>query len=256
MNLRLEAINAVSAKNELLPGLNTSVIRLNVTDLGLTDEIFGRPIKKSFSFSNPIEARVSRINLAMLAEVEKKDGEVGLWLSPPNEIDKRGKILTAVRVGKKVIEYDTTGLTFSSRDFAQFMTSLSPFRRDGYYFLSDKPWKVLESIIPMPLAWQAIRNDQAEMKFNRDVEEALENAEGNVRTYFQAKSGVDIVLACGGGNDSMTLIRKMVSPEGKVSGAEKLFYVKNCGRCGTSIEKHISAGYCCQNCGGVYEGCG
>lgn len=36
-------------------------------------------------------------------------------------------------------------------------------------------------------------------------------------------------------------------------GGEK--YVKNCGNCGAVIEAHISKGYVCKNCSGVYEGC-
>lgn len=32
-------------------------------------------------------------------------------------------------------------------------------------------------------------------------------------------------------------------------------YVKNCGKCGITIEMHITKGYVCKNCGGVYEGC-
>ena len=32
-------------------------------------------------------------------------------------------------------------------------------------------------------------------------------------------------------------------------------YVKRCGNCGAMIEKRISAGYTCSECGGVYKGC-
>ncbi len=246
MNRRLEAINAVTAANELRYDHPTSVIRLAVTNHGLTD-FTGRKVEESFVFSNPHEARISQINLAMLKEVEKKDG-VGLWLSPPDKINQTGKILLAVRSGREIVEYDTTGVTFSGTDFAGFMTSLSAFCHDGYYFLPDMD--IIESIIPMPLVWQGIKNDQAEMKFNEEVEEAMQ--QNDKRQFYRGKFGVDIALACGGTVATL----KLVSPNGEVRVADKLYYVKNCGQCGVTIEKQISAGYCCPNCGGVYEGCG
>lgn len=54
-------------------------------------------------------------------------------------------------------------------------------------------------------------------------------------------------FSCPGGGLSNTLLGKSNVIEAK--------YVKNCGKCGTTIEAHITKGYVCKNCGGVYEGC-
>lgn len=243
---RLEAINAVSAKNELLYGVNTSVIRLGITDYGLTDQITGNPLENSFVFSDSDQARVSRVNLLMLKEVEKKDG-IGLWLSPPDKINQTGKILVAVRQGNEIVEYDTTGVTFSNMNFADFMTSLSKYFRDGYYFLDDMPWDILEGVIPMSKAWEAIRNDQAEIKFNKEVAEAL-LIDRPIRLAFKQKYGVDINLACP--TEQTTIDHKYVSQEGVVSK-----FVRYCGACKIGIFKPMRKGERCPNCHGVYLGC-
>lgn len=54
-------------------------------------------------------------------------------------------------------------------------------------------------------------------------------------------------FSCPGGGLSNTLLGKSNVIEAK--------YVKNCGKCGTTIEAHITKGYVCKSCGGVYEGC-
>jgi hypothetical protein len=38
-------------------------------------------------------------------------------------------------------------------------------------------------------------------------------------------------------------------------GGESKKYVHNCGNCGVVINDHLSKGYKCKNCGGIYEGC-
>ncbi len=43
--------------------------------------------------------------------------------------------------------------------------------------------------------------------------------------------------------------------EVKTLTSEEAKYVKKCGNCGATIEKRISAGYTCSECGGVYKGC-
>lgn len=240
----LNAVNAITARNELLPGIHTSVIRLGITNRGFTDQITGKPVESSFVFSNPEQARISRINLLMLEEAEKKDG-IGLWLSPPDSINQTGKILVAVRQGNEIVEYDTTGLTFSGANFATFMTNLSLFRRDGYYFLPNMD--LLETIIPMPAAWEAIRNDQAEIKFNREVVEALNSGHKNYRVAFREKYGIDIALACP--SNSLSVINKLVSPDGKIKT-----FAKTCGVCGGKINDWIEKGYQCGHCGEVYLG--
>lgn len=258
----LEAVNAVTAKNELLPGLNTSVIRFPITESGLVDPIRKLPIRKSFDFSSSWEARISEFNLAMLEEAEKGSG-IGLWLSPPDKIHKTGKILVAVHDGETVVEYDTTGLTFSGKDFASFMACLSPFYRDGYCFLPNDGWQILEEVISMPKVWEGIRNDQLEMKFNRDVKEALEHAGGDVRLIFREKFGVDIAEACQT-DRGVNLIMKLVAQDGKVN---ELHYVHNCGECGAKIERFIRKGAICKEvvaedekikgrgCDKIYMGC-
>lgn len=54
-------------------------------------------------------------------------------------------------------------------------------------------------------------------------------------------------FSCPGQGLSNTLLGKSNIIEAK--------YVKNCGKCGTTIEAHITKGYVCKNCGGIYEGC-
>lgn len=246
MNQRLEAVNAVTARNELLSGINPSTVRLKFTDAGIIDPLSGKKLEECFDFADPIQKRISEINMKMMKELERRSG-VGIWLNPGRE----NKILIATVNKGDPILYDVTGRAFSATEFASFMTSLSPYAHDGHFFLEDDTaWGILESIIPMPLAWQAIRNDQAEMKFNADVEEVMQRK--NKRRFYQEKHGVDIALACGGTVATL----KLVSPNGEITEAGKLYYVKNCGQCGVVIEKQIPAGYCCPNCGGIFEGCG
>lgn len=248
----LTAVNAVTARNELAPGVNTSVIRLGITEFGIVDQIIHRSIQSSFMFSTPEQAKVSEVNLRMLDEVKDNNG-VGLWLSPPwlsppwlsppDRSNKTGKILVAVRQGREIVEYDTTGLTFSGKDFAGFMTSLSKYSRKGYYFLDEMPWEILETIIPMPEAWAGIRSDQAEIKFNNDVQEIL--GQKDPRKFYLQRDGVDINLAC-----QIGLSVKQVTMEGTVT---KL--IKNCGKCKMQLNMYMKKGDHCPYCRGEYLGC-
>ncbi|MCL4397870.1 hypothetical protein M1403_02455 [Patescibacteria group bacterium] len=238
---RLEAVNAVSAKNELLPGLNTSVIRLNLTNLGIVDPLSGKRIEQTFAAHNHREERETQVNLAMLNELQKNSG-TGVWLSPPDSFYNRGKILVAIREGNQIVEYDITGQTFSGRDFASFITSLAGFSREGYYFLPDP--KILEEVIPMSVIWESIRNDQAEIKFNQEVEEIQH--QNDPKAYFLKKEGVDIDKAC---PKAVEVTQKRIGPDGKIQ-----VFARACGICGKEINDWITKGYRCKHCGEIYLG--
>lgn len=255
MNLRLEAVNAVTALNEVLPSSippeqRTSVIRLRFTNRGVADPVTNKLVKDSFSFSDPRQAKESHVNLLMLDELEKRNG-VGLWLSAPDDVHETGKILFATRSRGDPVLYDITGQAFSAKDFGLFATSLSKWRRGGYYFLEDLPWETLESIIPMPLVWEGIRNDRLEAEFNDKVEKALPDIKSlgtaGVRVAWQKQYGVDIDLACP--TSTTGVVRKQVSPDGTVRT-----FAKHCGVCQREINQWLAPGDRCRFCGKTYLG--
>ena len=237
-----EAVESVTARNELIGDI-PSITRLNLTKAGIIDPLSGKNIEQVFSAQSEREARETRINLAMLSELGQKDG-VGLWLSPPDWFYDRGKILLAIRSGNQIIEYDITGQTFSGNDFASFMTSLSAFHHDGYYFLPDR--EIVEAIIPMPKIWESIKTDQAEAKFNADVEEDMHYS--NSRKVYLERDGVDIREACPTIREKTTIL-KTVSPDGKIRT-----FVHNCGLCHGEINGWMAPGDKCPHCKEEYLG--
>lgn len=260
---RLEAVNAVTALHEVLPKdvpleERISTIRLKFSQTGIIDPLSGKKLEDCFDFSDPLQRKVSEINLKMAMEVKKRDG-VGIWLNPSGytygEYHETGKILVAARNHGDPVLYDLTDQTFSPKEFASFMVSLSPFCRDGYYFLTDMPWDMLEGIIPIPKVWQAIRSDQAEQAFNREVEEMETKVDkGGVRESILAERGVDINRACNTGGGAADYLMKSVSPDGKLR-----VFAKTCGMCGQALGKDgkgrwLQKGDCCEHCGEVYLG--
>jgi hypothetical protein len=240
----LEATNRVCALHEVLPGdvplhERISVIPLRESPTGFIDPLSGKDLKDTFDLSDP----TTKPNLRMMAELRReKGGAVGVWLSPGRE----NKILVATYVSDCPILYDLTDQTFPPAEFAAFMTCLAPYYREGYYFLTEAPWEVLEAVIPAPLAWEAIRTDRARVEFERKVQKARE--QGESRATYQTRYGVDINTACpAGGGESVA--RKLVSPDGKVKT-----FVENCGVCRGRIRDWMAPGDPCPHCGKVYQG--
>lgn len=266
---RYKAVNAVTAVNELRPGINTSVVNLLIREDQILDPFFNKPVEQAFSFSDPRYSRESEVNLHMLWQVRDQAG-LGVWLSPPDPQLPTGKILVAKRDGNSITQYDTTGNTFSASEFAAFDQKLYPYRQDGYFFIPStvNPWEILSQTIPMPQAWQRMQNHQAETEFQQEVKLLLDQASlqpssaRNIsdlfREYYQLRDHVNISLAC---QPTLGLLASSnslgvpvnffaISAEGLVSK-----FIRNCGQCKVELNLYMKKGDQCPHCHGKYQGC-
>ncbi len=148
---------------------------------------------------------------------------------------------------------------------------------------NEYPWDYLEKFIPLPAVWERIKSGEAEQKrqeVSRDAEEIapevqrkIQNAEsfyGQIEAIRWAERQMaerghkidDSKLTCSILVLSTTTpyqhIHTAIGTSGEVKGlmvsSGEAKYVKNCGKCGRTINKKISAGYRCI-CGGIYKGC-
>ncbi|MBI4099988.1 hypothetical protein HY440_03180 [Candidatus Microgenomates bacterium] len=252
---RYLAVNLVTAANETRPGRpdeRISVIPLESVARGICDFLTGQPIESVFSKNDPD----SEVNLRMLYKLDRSpEYQVGLWLSPQNEINpKTGKILAAVRQNSRlIIEYDITGDWFKKTDYERFAQQLAKYDQGGYFLLSGDAWSVLPQVIPMPEAWKKILDGRAKVAFEENVDRLLP-----VVQNLQGESLIDsadrimasnIRAACPAAKET-ALVRAKLSPDGR-----ELHYVEKCGKCPYEIKDWIPANFVCPNCGGIYLGC-
>lgn len=264
-----QAINAVTAANELRPGINTSVVDLLVRGRVILDPFHHQPIEHAFSFADARLSRESQINLQMLADVRDHSG-LGVWLSPPDSVNTTGKILVAKRVGDTITQYDTTGHVFNSSDFSTFFQKLYPYHRHGYFFIpsTENPWEVLSQTIPMPEAWESMQNLKAEFKFHQEVKTILSHISANLSSeknpldlfhqYYQANDNLNISQACQAfpifSQISFTLGIPINFVSVSIDGGVSKF-IHNCGQCQTKLNIYMKKGDHCPHCHGEYQGC-
>jgi hypothetical protein len=173
---------------------------------------------------------------------------------------------------------------FSDKDYSH-INHPEDLRSEVITFIppdNSSPWELLRELIPMDEVWDAIETGGVKEVKEEAVSTALkvyEEVEYMIRAarteqdYTDAGAYAERLMGergrpiksgpCGLTNSDLinqttpfihTHISIDIQGKPTTSISERGNFVKNCGKCGKSINRTISAGYQCA-CGGVYEGC-
>lgn len=178
---------------------------------------------------------------------------------------------------------------FSEEPERQYHTSdqlrSEPFFIDKSKMAGREPLEFLKEIIPLKeKIWNQITSEEIKVLKKNNIRQArmiaqeVVNKMGKIQTredWFHLGAMIEERMqkqigygfrsgsGCGVLNSekvssyaySHTSVDSSGEAEAKILTSGEAKYVKKCGNCGATIEKRISAGYTCPECGGVYKGC-
>lgn len=258
---------------------------------GLLEPFYSRPIWDFVAERNPIETAEKKA-VGALEEWGKRtapgSNEIMLWISPPRPDSPCAKFTISTIEefpGERRLRNTAILNTLSSQTCLRITNRLSEFSLNFRPPIGDPEilratpliiqlpeetsWPdFLAEFIPASWAWEKIKTAEHET----EKEQARKIGE---RVFLSAQrqetlSHIEIPVALRTGEFLPQTTQHfyscppssiLLSPLEAVLSAAKIFtageakYVKNCGRCGETINEIIPAGYKCPSCGGIYLGC-
>ncbi|MBI2007089.1 MAG: hypothetical protein HYS83_00045 [Candidatus Blackburnbacteria bacterium] len=258
---------------------------------GLLEPFYSRPIWDFVTERNPVEAAEKKAVGALEKwgkRITPGSNEIMLWISPPRPDSPCAKFTISTieeLPGKRRLKNTAILNTLSSQICLQIANRLSEFSPNSRTPVEDPEvlratpliiqlpeetsWpSFLAEFIPASWAWEKIKTaeHETEKEQARKIGERvfLSVQRQEMLSYIE----IPVVLRTGEFLSQTTQhfyscppSSILLGPLEAVLSAAKIFtaaeakYVKNCGRCGGTINKIIPAGYKCPSCGGIYLGC-
>jgi hypothetical protein len=246
---RPEYLASVSLETRNLPDVYPFYVNGNKLFSPVTD----LPVKNSMTTNTEIDKEEYQAFLAIENWAVAHEEGLCFWVSPPHrERSPQGKIIVS-ELGNSVLQNRAILFDTTEEEAVILATKLSSIFSDPHTYSSAcetrmlpifskygwdyKEWAgVLESIISQSNQWEMVKSGE-------DLVEAE-------RTLDLIRIGDTVPM---GNNPTSCPPGSPLGVFGR--GAVEGKMVRNCGKCGVTINKVIFKGYRCGNCGGEYLGC-
>jgi len=252
-------------------------------------EMGNQDISNYFSVETSLDRQETRAGLKLRqALISQPGGSTVVWLSPPNQKYSEGRITVGMidwQNNLKVMHCYGIVVDFSKDEFIDIAKKFSDFcqpageielRSHVFVFSSSNvpnSWHLVKRILPLGEIWQAIENNEVELRRERAIRDA-QTVVSSMPTYLgfydpvrqgayleEAMQGIGYKISgssCGLLNSDLLHLsprRVLNSIHGVIrnSASEVKVYVKKCGVCGEHIGKHLTPGEShCPHCGALF----
>jgi hypothetical protein len=228
---------------------------------GLRDPITGRLVREIIDRQSPLGKIEARFLDGMEALAPEKDEGVFVWISPPHPKRSQYSKVVFYRIvyaldGQKVTDdlsilfgaNTSQAIKIASEISGKSFIDSEDLRGTPLFFEDDEETiqKVLELISYYPLPFNDSDENDTQKKAEMYAVMIKNGVPARLIVEHMQKTRFlgEIPIGCLPTFMEYTLRHSLTTK-----------YVENCGNCGAHIGKPIPKGFCCPNCGGIYEGC-